>query len=452
MLLLTACGGATDTPAASGSAPAQTEKSDAAENPAPESTGAEVTITVTDWNTGAASEAQKKAVQQYMDENPGIIIDHQTIVYDEYNTKLNTLIAADDCPDIYYMNDLQAVNFGEDGVAADLAALYGAQGIDVRDKFLSAGLYGTGDKVYGIAYGVVSMIMYYHKEIFDDAGIPYPSIDPDKPIAWDTWVEALKQLTVDVNGKHPGEDGFNAVATKTYGTLTPSWYYTLSALLYSNNARYFGPEGLTLGNPEGLEVLGAVADLANKHQVAPVPIAKDALPAVSQMFADKQLATYISGSYEYPDIAAAVPDIGIAPLPMFEKPATIAWAACNQISAKTENMDETFKFFRWYVEADTNNCHLVSNMPSEVKYYEDESLYDIWMDPSFYNEEYRSVVPTLMSKHSQIAETALVRNASQVFNEVIGPDLDFLWLGEKTPEEVVETMKTDLVDVFEGVW
>ncbi len=36
------------------------------------------------------------------------------------------------------------------------------------------------------------------------------------------WVEALKQLTVDANGKHPGEDGFNAVATKTYGTLTPS--------------------------------------------------------------------------------------------------------------------------------------------------------------------------------------------------------------------------------------
>jgi hypothetical protein len=33
---------------------------------------------------------------------------------------------------------------------------------------------------------------------------------------------SLKQLTVDANGKHPDEDGFNAVATKTYGTLTPS--------------------------------------------------------------------------------------------------------------------------------------------------------------------------------------------------------------------------------------
>ena len=60
----------------------------------------DITITVVDWNTGVASDLQKAACQEYMDSHPGIIIDHQTIPYDDYNTKLNTLIAAGETPDI----------------------------------------------------------------------------------------------------------------------------------------------------------------------------------------------------------------------------------------------------------------------------------------------------------------------------------------------------------------
>ena len=35
-----------------------------------------ITITIVDWNTGAASDLQKAACQEYMDSHPGIIIDH----------------------------------------------------------------------------------------------------------------------------------------------------------------------------------------------------------------------------------------------------------------------------------------------------------------------------------------------------------------------------------------
>lgn len=114
-----------------------------------------ITITITDWNTGVPSELQKEACAQYMEQNPNVIIDHQTIVYDEYHTKLNTLVAAGECPDIYYISDQQAIEWGENGVAADLNALYAADGIDMREKFLSTALYGTDEKIYGLAYGDV---------------------------------------------------------------------------------------------------------------------------------------------------------------------------------------------------------------------------------------------------------------------------------------------------------
>lgn len=422
------------------------------ENAAEENDKDAVTITIVDWNTGVASELQKAACKEYMDSHPGIIIDHQTIAYDDYNTKLNTLIAAGETPDIFYASDMYAVNYGEEGVSQDLAPLYKADGIDMREKFIEPALYSSGDKVYGLAYGVVSTVMYYDKAIFDAAGVEYPSSDPANPDTWEEWVEKLQKVTVDQGGKHPGEDGFNALATKTYGTLSPSWYYHLSAFLNSNGGTFFDDNGLALGNEAGLEVINAVNELTTKYQVAPTPIAKDALPAVASMFKEDQLACYISGSYEYIDIAAENPDIGIAPLPKFKDPATIGWAACCQISSTTEHPDEVFEFFRWYTEADTNPCHLASNLPNEYKYYEEESLFDVWMDPSVYNEDFRAVVPELMSGYAFLPEMAKVKNAGKIFDEYVAPELDQVWMGEKNPKDACTELADKVNPIYEGLW
>ena len=412
-----------------------------------------ITITVMDWNTGVASEVQKAACQQYMDEHPGIIIDHQTVPYDEYNTKLNTLVAAGQCPDIYYISDMQAIEWGINGVAADLKPLYEAQGINMSEKFIEPAMYGADDAVYGLAYGVVDMVMYYDKSLFDAAGVPYPSSDPLNPTSWEDWVAALQKITVDMNGKHPGEEGFNAMATSTYGTLMPTWYYTLDALLASNGAVFFDENGLALGTDAAKHVIQSVYDLEALYQVAPTSIAKDALPSVASMFANGQLATYISGSYEYPDIAAEVPNIGIAAFPSFGKPTTVSWAAACEINKNTSHMDEVFAFFRWYTEADTNTCHLKSNMPNEYKYYQDESLLPVWMDPAVYNEDFRTVVPAQMSSGiAGLPQMATTRNASQIFDEYVNPALESVWLGESTVDDMVTKLESSLEGVYQGQW
>jgi multiple sugar transport system substrate-binding protein len=411
------------------------------------------TITVMDWNTGVASELQKAACQQYMDAHPDIVIDHQTVPYDEYMTKLNTLVAAGQCPDIYYVSDMQAINWGINGVAADLRPLYEAQGIKMEDKFVPSALYASEGKVYGLAYGVVDMVMYYNKSLFDKVGIAYPSSDPKNPTSWEDWVKGLEAITVDMSGKHPADEGFNPIATATYGTLMPTWYYTLDAILASNGAAFFDENGLALGSDQGKQVLQAVYDLDVKHHVAPTSVARDALPSVSSMLAGGQLACYIGGSYEYPDIAQALPDVGIAAFPSFGIPTTIAWAACCQINKNTPNMDKVFEFFRWYVEAETNPCHLKSNMPSEINYYKDASLFDVWMDPAVYNDDFRKVVPAQMEGGiAKLPQMASTRNASKVFDEYVNPALETLWLGEASVDQMVENLAKDLEGVYEGQW
>ncbi len=349
---------------------------------------------------------------------------------------------------------MQAIEWGVNGVAADLKALYAADGIDMAEKFVPAALYQTEDAVYGLAYGVVDMVMYFNKDLYDAAGVAYPSSDALNPTPWAEWVEGLKKITTDFSGKHPGEDGFNAMATSVYGTLMPTWYYTMDALLASNEAAFFNADGYALDQDNAKEVVQAIYDLDVTDHVAPSSIARDALPNVSSMFEAGQLASYIGGSYEYPDIAAATPNLGIAALPCFKKPATIAWAACCQIYKDTPHMEEVFDFFRWYVEADTNTCHLKSNMPNEFKYYQEEELTPIWMSPDNYIEDFRTVVPAQMSADGLAKQPVMdqLKNSPQVCDEYLNPALQTVWLGEKTVDQMADDLKVALEGIFQGVY
>lgn len=415
--------------------------------------GDKVVIEIMDWNGGEQEKSQKAAVEEYMKLNPNVEIKHQTVTQD-YMSKLNTLVAADQTPDIYYIAETSAIDWGINGVAMDLVPLYEAQGINMQDKFIESAMFGTDGKVYGLAYGLVDIVMFFNKTLFDEKGVAYPSQDANNPIKWDEYVEMLKQLTVDMSGNAPGTEGFQAMRTKTYGVLIPKWFPAINALLYSNNASYFNEDGtdFAMDSDAGKHVLQSLYELSEVHQVAPTAIATQALPGTVQMFKDGQLATAIAGSYEYPNYINEGIDVGIAPLPMFEKPATVSWASCNEISAKTENVDEVFKFFRWYVEGDTNPAQLDFGFPNAKAFYEDQAMMDEWLNRDLFNDDFKKVIPEQMANTTYVPEPVFVKNAAQMLDEIIMPTLDNLFTGEKTVDEVCATIREKLEGKYNGRW
>ena len=426
------------------------------EEPAAEQDTTEpVTITYLAWAEGSEQEDQKAAIDAFMAENPDITVEAQFVPYDDYHSKINTLIAAGETPDAYYINEYLAVDWGEKGVAIDLKPLFAADGIDMEATFIPAALFkNAAGNIYGLASGVVNQMMYFNKEMFDDAGIAYPPQDPAEAWTWAEFVEACKALTTDADGNHPGDAGFNANNTVAFGTKNQTFWLFLLPVLQNNDAGFFSPDGMATGldTPEGKEVLQAMYDLMYVDQVAPTGATAEALPGNTQLFKNKQLGTLISGSWEYQSFASEGIDVGLAPIPAFTRSTTVAWASANQISATSANPEAAYKFLSYFANPETNILQVKANFPNLISWYEPENM-SKWTEGDIYNEDFKKVVPlTMAGDVALVPENVTVKNFGPLMDEVYTPTLDKLWLDEATVDEVVAEIIEKSEGMYQGRW
>ncbi len=96
-------------------------------------------------------------------------------------------------------------------------------------------------KQFGLPVTAESMVLFYNRDLFDAAGIPYPPARYGEPYAdgvvWDIdkLQEIAIQLTLDGNGRNPTQPGFEALDIVQWG-FAPGW------LRVDEIAALFGPE------------------------------------------------------------------------------------------------------------------------------------------------------------------------------------------------------------------
>jgi multiple sugar transport system substrate-binding protein len=73
---------------------------------------------------------------------------------------------------------------------------------------------------------------YYNKDLFDAAGLSYPTDD----WTWDQYREAASKLTIDVNGKRVGEAGFDPMKIKAYGANHWNWNYMYTQMVWERGS------------------------------------------------------------------------------------------------------------------------------------------------------------------------------------------------------------------------
>jgi multiple sugar transport system substrate-binding protein len=437
-------------------APSQPTAAPSTGNTAPDTKAEEqVTLTYISWAGGDEQKDQEAAFAQYMEENPNVKINVQFVPYDEYHEKINTLMAANTPPDIYYINEYLAADWGEKGVAVDLKPLFEARGINMEETYIPNALFKSSGKIYGLASGVVDMNLYYNKEMFQEAGIETPSMDVNNPWTWEQYIDAAKKLTTDKDGNHPGDPNFDPKAIRTYGTKAGTFWLFLMPLLYNNDTSIFTPDGtgLALGTPEAREVLNALKDMMYVDYVAPAGAVAGTLPGEPQMFKDKQLGMVITGSWAYLSFRNEGIDVGVAPLPVFKSgntSKTISWAAANQISAKSKNIDAATDLLIWFTNPETNPLQVKTNFPNIKAWYQAENL-PKWTSGELYNEDFKKVVPQMMAEgNALIPENVYIKNFGPLMDEVVTPALDKFWLNEASLDDVLNEITQKTEGKFQG--
>ncbi len=462
--LLAACGGSTTNTSAPA---ADTKAEEKAETPAAESkpaeekkeeataaaTDAKVEISYINWNGGEEMRLQQEAIAEYMEKNPNVTINGQWVT-ENYSSKINTLIAADQTPDIYYIEEYLAVDWGEKGVALDLAPLWASMGVDMKATYVSSAIFTYQDKVYGVSTGPVCGLLYYNKPMFDEAGIEYPSTDPLKPWTWEQFMDAAKKLAVDTAGNKPGDAGFKPKQMKAYGTLVPSFWLFVQPLLYSADSGFSNADGTATGldSEGGRKALTGIYDAINTLQVAPDAAVAKTLPGATQAFKNKQVGMTISGTWEYQNFMKEDIDFGIAPLPSFGKPSNISWAATNQISAKTKNPAEVAKFLNFLTDPDSNPRQLEINFPNKIDWYNDQTKFDSWIQNGNFKDDFKVVIPKIMTEVAVVPENVTLKNFNKLVGEIAQGEIDKYLANSQDLDTTINNIKQASEGQWQGKW
>ncbi len=159
----------------------------------------EVTITYANFNASGGQEETLDAMYQaFHEEYPNITVQIETIGFDDYFTQMQTRVAGGTAPDCYELNIENFAAYANKGVLAEL------QGIDAsgyNETALSA--FHVDGKQYGVPGNFSNVVLIYNKDLFDKAGIDYPTDE------W-TWEDALTAA-----------EAIRALDENTYGIYQP---------------------------------------------------------------------------------------------------------------------------------------------------------------------------------------------------------------------------------------
>lgn len=210
VLGLAACGGNTDTKdtkAADSNTKAESEATD--NNSA--SDGEEVTINFYAWSDEEG--IFTKLANNYMEDHPNVKINMQFTPSDDYNTKLMTAFGGGGEIDCFAVSSPPSLaQFQAKGSVMALDDLIKENNTDTSGYEGTLESIAIDGKTYALPYKTSSWVVYYNKDLFDQAGVAYPEGD----WTWEDYYDIAGQLT-------SGEG-----ADKIYGSLnfqpTSMWW------------------------------------------------------------------------------------------------------------------------------------------------------------------------------------------------------------------------------------
>jgi multiple sugar transport system substrate-binding protein len=169
-----------------------------------------VTISMMMWGDPAELDVWNQIVADFHQAKPDITVKVEVSDWDSYWTKLKTLLSADTPPDVFAMDAPLYLDYQSRGVLLNLQP-YLDKNPDllkgVYPQTLEA--YKTSDGMYGLPRDFQTIVLFYNKDMFDAAGVAYPTGD----WTYDDLRNAAKQLTI------VGSDG----KVSQYGFYSDLW-------------------------------------------------------------------------------------------------------------------------------------------------------------------------------------------------------------------------------------
>lgn len=229
-----------------------------------------------------------------------------TTSWPEYYQKVTAQMAAGKSPDIGRIAESFMPTLVDKGQVVDLSDRL--KDLDMskyyENTFKNAG-YRDG-KNYGLPSGVFYMVMYYNKDLFDKAGLPYPSSDWAKASSFAQVQEDAKKLT--------SGEGEN----KTWGFYAGPYMAFIGMYAQSNGGKNVLNDDKTcaLTEPAATEVYQWFDTMMKTDKSMPTPTDLSVV-GPGDLFLGGKLAMTVDGTWFLPQVLEKAKDfkVGIAAVP-----------------------------------------------------------------------------------------------------------------------------------------
>ncbi len=252
----------------------------------------------------------------------------------DYTKRLTADLAAGTPPDITLMNYRRFGAFAARGafepVAPYLAASSALQPSSFFPEVVTA--FMRGGQLVGIPQNASSLVIYYNKQLFQQAGVAFPKDD----WKWEDFLNAARSLTK---------------GTEQYGVGLSPEMIRVAPFIWQNGGDIVDnlatPTKLTFDRPESIEAIQWFINLQTQHKVVP-----DAV----QVAAEDDEARFLNGrSAMWFDSRRAVPtlrtikafDWDVAPLPAGKSRASILHSDAYLLMAASKNKAAAFSFMEY---------------------------------------------------------------------------------------------------------
>lgn len=316
--------------------------------------------------------------EKYLEET-GVEIEIVDVPYDDLQTKVRNAAKANDLPAIGRMPSVDPVWLDRTVDLADIAAeITPIEGMYASDE---------DGKVPALPSDLTAVGMFLNKDLWDEAGVEYPTSVDDNVWTWDEFLDAAKSVR-------------EATGVRFSLTMDRS-SHRLNSFLYQN-----GSEGLALNEDlSAYETNDAtVAALErfiamNDDEVMPRSVwLTEEDP--NAMFKTGQVTAYYSGSWQIADFVANIADfkwVGV-PMPAQPEQATNFGAAAQIVVFEGSGQEEqALEFVTWlytpenYAEISRISGFLPATEGVEVSYEERQEDFDLYnaaiaASPAFVSE------------------------------------------------------------------
>lgn len=301
---------------------------------------AETTLTVACWDLATTTyyAAFKEA---YEAANPDVTIEWVDLASQDYYVKTSTMLAGGDTTDLYCIKELSDMqNWAKEGLLTSMTPYIEADSYELGNYAGMESCYaylGNGEQ-YALPFRADYWVVFYNKDIFDQAGVAYPTND----WTWDEYAAIAREITE---------------KTGAYGTHYHTWFsdvcnwavcgvdYTLADGNY-DRLQYFYE--LVLGlEDDGVCMTYDELSASGMHYSGAFAQGNIAMLPMGYWYAGTLIGYIKDGTASMNWGIAAVPHLDdVEAGSSFGSPTGIA------ISAASANKEEAWKFASWMCSED----------------------------------------------------------------------------------------------------